>query len=115
MPCVSSLHIGVKSPLVPTSAIRRTQQHGNNVHGFLDFLYGTNEPECYMVPDPRSYIRCPWRMDVGWLSCFLYFRGDPSPYCPRRALVRQIKRAEKMGYRLMVGVEPEFTLMNKHR
>ena len=43
----------------------------------------------------------------------LYMHGKPFSQCPRQALIRQLKRANEMGYKLKTGAELEFILMNK--
>jgi glutamine synthetase len=51
----------------------------------------------------------PWDRDVPFfLGDFVTSDGSPHPACPRQALKRVLARAEKAGYRAMVGAEYEF-------
>ena len=68
IPTVASLGMGLKGVMVPASAIRRIQQTGFKLHGFGDFAFGASEPECYMIPDPKTLIQLPWKPECAWLA-----------------------------------------------
>ena len=102
LPSMSSLHLGTRAPLVPKSAIRKVQTDGFNMHGFSDFNYTGDEPECYVVPDPATLIQCPWDTEIGWLSCFLYHKNQPSEQCPRRTLIKHLNIMKERGYLMKV-------------
>ena len=112
---VTSLDVGTRAPLIPASAIRKVQTSGHNVHGFLDFNYLGNQPECYALPDPRSLIQCPWNKELGWLACFLFYKNKPSEQCPRRCLVKQIQRAKEKGLKFKCGTELEFNVLHPNK
>jgi glutamine synthetase len=66
-------------------------------------------PDVMVRIDLRTYRRVPWDRDVPFfLGDFVTPEGEPHPACPRQALKRVLARAEKAGYRAMVGAEYEF-------
>ena len=68
LPTVYTLNSSVKGPIVPVSAIKKVQQYGFHLHGFLDYNTGGSMPECFMLPDPRTLIQLPWKPEFGWLA-----------------------------------------------
>lgn len=99
--------------VIPRRAIRDVQRHGCGVASAMFFNTDGADPEMYVVPDAGTLIQLPWRPEYAWLSSNLYMRGKPFSQCSRRALLRQIHRAKKMGYVMKSGVEPEFLLLDK--
>ena len=53
--------------------------------------------------------RVPWDGDVPFfLGEFVNGDGSPYPVCPRQILKRVLKRAEKLGFAPMCGIEYEW-------
>lgn len=66
-------------------------------------------PDAMVRLDLRTYRTVPWDGDVPFfLGNFVTADGKPHPACPRQVLRRVLARAEKMGFRPMVGAEYEF-------
>ncbi len=63
------------------------------------------------VPDLDTLVICPWDPTCAWVFADLWWEGRPYNMCPRQALKRTIRDAEKKGYAMMAGVEPEFITM----
>jgi glutamine synthetase len=66
-------------------------------------------PDAIARLDLNTHRNVPWDNNVDFfLGDFVTADGKPHPACPRQVLKRVLKRAEKMGYRAMVGAEYEF-------
>jgi glutamine synthetase len=63
------------------------------------------------VPDLDTLVICPWDPTCAWVFADLWWEGKPYNLCPRQALKRAIRDAEKQGYAMMAGIEPEFITM----
>jgi len=108
----------LRAKLVPARAIAGMQKNGAGFAGFAAWLDLTPaHPDMFGVPDPDSLIQLPWKPEVGWLASDLYMNGVQVEASPRVMLKRQLEAAEKKGYRLKTGVEPEFFLIDadEHR
>ena len=69
-------------------------------HGFPDALARL---------DLNTARHVPWDDKVPFfLGEFVYADGTPHAQCPRQALKRVLKRAEKMGFKVMTGMEFEW-------
>jgi glutamine synthetase len=69
-------------------------------HGFPDALARL---------DLSTFRRVPWDDDVPFfLGEFVNADGSPYPICPRQTLKRVLKRAEKLGFTAMCGLEFEW-------
>jgi glutamine synthetase len=69
-------------------------------HGFPDALARL---------DLDTYRRVPWDDGVPFfLGDFVQPEGAPSPICPRQTLKRVLARADKLGVRVMTGMEFEW-------
>lgn len=109
----STLNSDSRVSVVPKRAIRDVQRRGCGVPAAMFFKADGADPEMNIVPDPKTLIQLPWKPEYGWLSSNLYLNGKPFSQCPRRALIRQMEKARRLGYVMKSGVEPEFTLLNK--
>ncbi|HEY8946718.1 MAG TPA: hypothetical protein VIM73_20890 [Polyangiaceae bacterium] len=76
-------------------------------------LVGPHEDECATVPDLDSVIVLPWDKSTAWFNSDLYYHGEPYPGDPRGLLRRQRERAEKLGFRFNLGIEPEFFVLTE--
>ncbi|HSS27266.1 MAG TPA: glutamine synthetase family protein [Usitatibacter sp.] len=66
-------------------------------------------PDATARIDLATYRNVPWDGNVPFfLGDFVTAKGKPHPACPRQLLKRVLARAEKMGFRAMVGAEFEF-------
>lgn len=87
---------------------------GSSIEGFVRI----EESDMLLVPDLDTFTVNPWKSPdgsrVARLICDIY-RPDGSPFagCPRLALRRQVERAKKAGYQMVVGPEAEFFLFQK--
>lgn len=69
-------------------------------HGFPDALARL---------DLNTARRVPWDDDVPFfLGEFVNADGTPHPVCPRQTLRRVLRRAEKLGFKVMTGMEFEW-------
>ena len=101
--------------------------------GFCDVIFGwdvadvlydnakvtgwhTGYPDAHASLDPSTLRDIPWEAGaVAMLADFRTAAGAAHPACPRSLLRRVIARAEKLGYRPMVGAEYEFYLFKETR
>jgi glutamine synthetase len=104
-----------KAKLVPVSHIEEFARDGAGFAGFAcgDVGQGPHDPDICSVPDFRSLTILPWRKDVAWVTGNLHVNGKPWPLCPRTVLMHQLDQAQKHGYTVNIGVEPEFMLLKK--
>ncbi|MCP4332354.1 MAG: glutamine synthetase [Gammaproteobacteria bacterium] len=64
-----------------------------------------------MVPDLDAVYICPWDNSMAIIFADLFWEDKPYNVCPRQALKRAIRDAEKAGYVGYCGIEPEFIAM----
>jgi glutamine synthetase len=64
-----------------------------------------------MVPDLDAVYICPWDKTMAIIFADLFWEDKPYNVCPRQALKRAIRDAEKAGYVGYAGIEPEFIAM----
>jgi glutamine synthetase len=104
-----------KAKLVPVSHIEEFAQDGAGFAGFAcgDVGQGPHDADICSVPDFRSLTVLPWRKDIAWVPGNLHVNAVPWPLCPRTVLIRQLEQARTQGYRVNIGVEPEFMLLKK--
>ncbi len=76
-------------------------------------LAGPQEDECATVPDLASTIVLPWDKTHAWFASDLYYHGEPYAGDPRGILKRVLKRAEQMGFKFNLGIEPEFYVLRE--
>jgi glutamine synthetase len=74
-------------------------------------LAGPQEDECATVPDLASGLVLPWDKTRAWFSSDLWYHGEPYAGDPRGILRRVLARAEKLGFRFNLGIEPEFYVL----
>jgi glutamine synthetase len=83
---------------------------GSSIEGFSRI----EESDMYLYPDLDTFTIFPWRPQEGKVArliCDIYTpEGKPFEGCPRYALKKVLKSAEKLGYTLNVGPECEFFL-----
>ena len=64
-----------------------------------------------MVPDLDAVYICPWDNTMAVIFADLFWEDKPYNVCPRQALKRAMRDAEKAGYVGYCGIEPEFIAM----
>ena len=72
---------------------------------------GPHDDECQGFPDPDRLTILPWRPDVAWMPCDLYYHDEPYPHCSRVILKRVMEKARSAGFEFMLGIEPEFYVL----
>jgi glutamine synthetase len=104
-----------KAKLVPASALNDLLTEGAGFAGFAagDVGQGPADPDLVCIPAMEGMIQLPWRRQIAWVPGMLQVQNQPSPYCPRRILARQLEIGRQRGYELMVGMEPEFMLLKR--
>ena len=84
---------------------------GSSVEGFARI----QESDLFLKPDLNSYSVIPWHIESGItarLICDIFLpSGEPFAGDPRFVLKKVLAEAEKMGFRYLVGPEPEFYLL----
>jgi len=76
----------------------------------------TGYPDAHALLDPTTLRSIPWEPGVAaMLADFSTDGVQQHPACPRSLLKRVIARAEKLGYRPMIGAEYEFYLFKETR
>lgn len=101
---------------VPSASLDRLLDGGAGFAGFAagDLGQSPADPDLLAVPDPSSYTPLPWKPGVAVLHCDPHVDGEPWPYAPRVILKRQLETlANERGWRLMVGVEAEYSLLRR--
>jgi glutamine synthetase len=81
--------------------------------GALDGMgdLGPNEDECSGIPDLDEVTVLPWDRRYALAPANLMFHGEPYPFDFRRLLQNQADEAATLGYRMNMGVEPEFYVL----
>jgi glutamine synthetase len=77
-------------------------------------LVGPHEDECAAVPDLTHPIIFPWDARYAWFPSDLYYHNAPYDACSRVILKRVLAKAKGMGYRLNLGIEAEFYVLQQH-
>jgi glutamine synthetase len=102
-----------RSKLVPASAVEPMEQSGAGFAGFAAWLDLTPaDADMFVIPDAKAVIRLPWRPEIAWVPGDPYMHGRPLEQGPRNVLKRVIELAVDRGFRMKVGVEPEFHLIS---
>ena len=75
---------------------------------------GPHDPDLSCVPQPDSTVYpLPWKPGLAWIAGNLQQDGTNWDYCPRAILTRTVEDARARGFSLMLGVEPEFFLVER--
>lgn len=88
---------------------------GSSIEGFVRI----EESDMILVPDFETFRILPWTERrhgrVARMICDVHGPdGEPFLGCPRLALKRQVGRAKKLGYSMVVGPEAEFFLFQRN-
>jgi len=120
------MHGTSRSKLVPIEHAPRYAEEGLNMYGGTvvldsrsDVVPGTlyNEEIGYadqrLKPDPSTAAIVPWAKDTGRMICDTFWDdGRPLGAAPRHVFRRVLTRCRELGYEPLIGVEPEFYLLD---
>ena len=120
------MHGTSRSKLVPIENAGYFAREGLNMYGGAvvldsrsDIVPGTlyNEEVAYadqlLRPDPRTAAIVPWADATGRMICDTYWGdGRPLGAAPRHVYGRVLERCRELGYEPLMGVEPEFYLLD---
>src|SRR3989442_9902591 len=109
------MHGKPNAKLVPATHLEDAFADGAGFAGFAagEIGQGPHSPDLAAMPDPASYTPVPWQSNLARVACDVYVEGEPSTYCPRTILRRQLARAADKGYVFKIGMEAEFLLLRK--
>jgi len=121
------MHGTSRSKLVPIEHAARYAEEGLNMYGGTvvldsrsDVVPGTlyNEETGYadqrLKPDPATAAIIPWVQHTGRMICDTYWDdGRPLGAAPRHVFRRALERCQKLGYEPLIGIEPEFYLLDR--
>jgi len=105
-----------KGKVVPIAHLAHMAQGSELYTGYaLDGLgQAPNDDEIASVPDLDHIIQLPWQPEVAWMPADNTFKGEPYPLNTRVALKNILKKAEKMGFGLNLGIEAEVFVLKKN-
>jgi glutamine synthetase len=120
------MHGTSRSKLVPIEHAAGYADEGLNMYGGTvvldsrsDVVPGTlyNEEIAYadqrLKPDPSTAAVVPWADDTGRMICDTFWDdGSPLGAAPRHVYRRVLERCRELGYEPLVGIEPEFYLLD---
>jgi glutamine synthetase len=120
------MHGTSRSKLVPIEHAAHYADEGLNMYGGAvvldsrsDVVPGTlyNEEIAYadqrLKPDPSTAAVVPWADDTGRMICDTFWDdGSPLGAAPRHVYRRALERCRELGYEPLVGIEPEFYLLD---
>jgi glutamine synthetase len=120
------MHGTSRSKIIPIDHVERYARNGLNMYGGTvvldsrsDVVSGTlyNEEIAYadqfIRPDPSTAAIVPWTDGTARMICDSTWRdGTPLAAAPRHVFRRVLDRCHELGYELLMGVEPEFYLLD---
>ncbi|HXW78825.1 MAG TPA: glutamine synthetase family protein [Acidimicrobiales bacterium] len=120
------MHGTSRSKIVPIGPAARYAQHGLNMYGGTvvldsrsDVVPGTlyNEEVAYgdqlLWPDPATAAIVPWAEATARVICDAAWPdGRPLEAAPRYVFKRVLDRCHRLGYEVLMGIEPEFYLLD---
>jgi glutamine synthetase len=74
---------------------------------------GPHEDECQGIPDLDSLVILPWDRRYALAPAYLRFAGAPYSHDSRYVLKTQLDKAAELGYRVNLGIEPEFYVLEE--
>jgi glutamine synthetase len=121
------MHGTSRSKTVPIDHAAGYAESGLNMYGGAvvldsrsDVVTGTlyNEEVAYadqrLRPDPSTAQVVPWVEATGRMICDTYWDdGRPLGAAPRQVFRRVLERCQELGYEPLVGIEPEFYLLDR--
>jgi glutamine synthetase len=110
------MHGTPRAKLVPAENLEDVLEGAAGFAGFaVDGLgQGPHDPDLSCVPQADSTVfPLPWKPGLAWIAGNLQQDGRTWDYCPRTVLSRALEDAKSKGFSLMMGVEPEFFLVDR--
>lgn len=113
----ADLHGTPKGKLVPLAHLRTVLETGAGFAG--PSIWGTGlartgpRSEYLARGDPATLQPLPWQPGVARIVGDGFVGGQPFDACPRQVLKRALARLHARGWRLEVGIEPEFFLLKR--
>jgi glutamine synthetase len=110
------IHGTPRAKLVPAECFEDVVGGAAGFAGFaVDGLgQGPHDPDLSCVPVTDSTIYpLPWKPGLAWVAGNLQLDGSEWGYCPRTILSRNLAAAQSAGFKFMLGIEPEFFLVEK--
>jgi glutamine synthetase len=121
------MHGTSRSKTIPIEHASGYAREGLNMYGGVvvldsrsDVVPGTlyNEEVAYadqrLIPDPASARVVPWVEATGRMICDTYWDdGSALGAAPRQVFRRVLERCHELGYEPLIGVEPEFYLLDE--
>lgn len=105
-----------RAKLVPAHCLADVAQGAAGFAGFaVDGLgQGPHDPDLSCVPKSDSTVfPLPWKPGLAWIAGNMQLNGTDWEHCPRAILSRTLEAAKSQGFKFMLGIEPEFFLMEK--
>ncbi len=109
------MHGKPSAKLLPAERLDMLFDDGAGFAGFAAGPIGLTpaSPDIAAIPDPGSYTPVPFKPGLARFACDITIDGEPFNFCPRTILKNAVARAEKLGYRLKMGMELEFFLLKE--
>jgi glutamine synthetase len=113
----ADVHGTAKGKLVPLAHLRTVLETGAGFAG--PSIWGTGlartgrRSEYLARGDAATLQPLPWQPGVARVVGDGYVAGEPFDACPRQVLRRALARLAARGWRLEVGIEPEFFLLKR--
>ena len=110
------MHGTSRAKLVPAECYADVCEGSAGFAGFaVDGLgQGPHDPDLSCVPQADSSIfPLPWKPGMAWVAGNLQMDGENWDHCPRSILSRSMAEAKANGFAFMLGIEPEFFLIEK--
>ncbi|WP_448380261.1 type III glutamate--ammonia ligase [Gloeomargarita sp.] len=103
-----------RSKLVPATAIDHMAQGQAGFAGFAAWLDLTPaDPDVFAQPDLQRLFQLPWQPQLAWMPAdLIQTDGQPLEQTPRWVLKRVLAQAERLGFRVKIGVECEFMILS---
>ncbi len=105
-----------RAKLVPAHCLPDVVDGAAGFAGFaVDGLgQGPQDPDLSCVPKSNSTVfPLPWKPGMAWIAGNMQQDGRDWSHCPRAILSRNLDAARSQGFQFMLGIEPEFFLLEK--
>ncbi len=105
-----------RAKLVPAECLADVIEGAAGFAGFaVDGIgQGPHDPDLSCVPKANATVfPLPWKPGLAWVAGNLQMNGDDWNHCPRTILSRAMDDASSRGFKFMLGIEPEFFLVDK--
>ncbi|MEM7169804.1 MAG: glutamine synthetase family protein [Pseudomonadota bacterium] len=106
-----------------SEAFLRSAGHGIHLASFIFYtttvddpvpwLFDTGIPDCTGLPDLATFRIAPWEENAAICLVDWYQDGEPSPFCPRLELKRQVAKCRELGWTERFAMEMEFFLIDR--